>query len=792
MSATPLSETAAKRRIGDILLDHGFVTAEELAEATLEQERTQQPLGQILVGRGAITRLELASALAEQWSDPAASIMSGASSAPTPTPTPSAHDEAQYAARLQEAVADLARKVQSNKPLEGIDERVDDLSRRIEGTLARTQHIEAAVATLAESLEGVTTGVEEAFRALQAGTAEFVSDLVRIEQAVAEIAAREAPHDGGPSLADLEELRAAVAELSGGTAGTMELRGQVDEIASRLESLADPGSAVEEVAARVEQITVQLEELRATTRLDELQSTVRDLESRARSFADVSERLDRVEAESAGDDQLRADLNGQAQLLDDLRTVVGELRERPVGPTDLDGRLERLEVRLDESDAGRAELTAQIEALADQLSSRRDADPRVDDALSQIARLDAVLQRTTSDVDDVTAALGRHDEAAVNGRLDDLAQTLEGLRGELVDLRASERSDEASGERLAALEARLEALAHDGDETRALSAKVQSFEESLDGRVVSPELLASAIEEVRRDLAPDDELPPRLDALETRLADGIVTPDALTRSIEWAMSQHDVPAADERVPELTAELEALRAEIASLDRQDGHPATMDRLTEVEAMVERLSQTPTEDEILARRIDELEAARGGDLDTINVLAVAMDRIRRDLTTTQPPVEADTSDVLESVAALAERLTALEDAPAVEAVATHDESELVSELERLRLMLERIGLHLGEHDRAIADLAPGRGVQERLQELTVLVHDLAESQQNASAPPATAAWPMPADIGTLLQRVEESETASQTDNEKLMNRLERMASSIDWRLQRLESDAPDESE
>jgi len=29
------------------------------------------------------------------------------------------------------------------------------------------------------------------------------------------------------------------------------------------------------------------------------------------------------------------------------------------------------------------------------------------------------------------------------------------------------------------------------------------------------------------------------------------------------------------------------------------------------------------------------------------------------------------------------------------------------------------------------------------------------------------------------------ASQADREKLMNRLERMASSIDWRLQRLEA-------
>ena len=38
---------------------------------------------------------------------------------------------------------------------------------------------------------------------------------------------------------------------------------------------------------------------------------------------------------------------------------------------------------------------------------------------------------------------------------------------------------------------------------------------------------------------------------------------------------------------------------------------------------------------------------------------------------------------------------------------------------------------------------------------------------------------------MRRVEDAEIASQADREKLMNRLERMASSIDWRLQRLEA-------
>ena len=156
--------TAPRRRtIGDILLAHGFVSEEPLAEAIAEQERTAQPLGQILVAQGVITRLELASALAEQWSDPSASITS---LRPAPAPAGSAarsrttKPSTPPGCRMPSPTSHAGCRRTS--PLEGIDERVTELAQRIEATLARTQHIEATVATLADSLEGVTGGVEEA------------------------------------------------------------------------------------------------------------------------------------------------------------------------------------------------------------------------------------------------------------------------------------------------------------------------------------------------------------------------------------------------------------------------------------------------------------------------------------------------------------------------------------------------------------------------------------------------------------------------------------------------------
>ena len=59
MTAVPVTKG---RQIGEILLELGFASEQDIARATAEHERTGQPLGQILVDLGSITRLELASA----------------------------------------------------------------------------------------------------------------------------------------------------------------------------------------------------------------------------------------------------------------------------------------------------------------------------------------------------------------------------------------------------------------------------------------------------------------------------------------------------------------------------------------------------------------------------------------------------------------------------------------------------------------------------------------------------------------------------------------------------------
>ena len=183
--------------------------------------------------------------------------------------------------------------------------------------------------------------------------------------------------------------------------------------------------------------------------------------------------------------------------------------------------------------------------------------------------------------------------------------------------------------------------------------------------------------------------------------------------------------------------------------------------------------------------------------MDVIAHAVDRLRDDLARVPESGALIAAPTDEAVASLERRLQALEELDArVQALAETIEApsrvqratgedlpdRLEQELERFRMALERITLHLGEHDRALVDIVRS-GMTERLEELAGRVDELAGGDV------ASTGAGMPnvfGDVRALMARVEEAETASQADRDRLMTRLERMASSIDWRLQRLETD------
>ena len=62
-------ESAAKRRLGDIFVERGLISNDQLQEALVVQRETGAKLGEVLVDLGFITRVALAGVIAEQWDE---------------------------------------------------------------------------------------------------------------------------------------------------------------------------------------------------------------------------------------------------------------------------------------------------------------------------------------------------------------------------------------------------------------------------------------------------------------------------------------------------------------------------------------------------------------------------------------------------------------------------------------------------------------------------------------------------------------------------------------------------
>jgi hypothetical protein len=858
VSAAPPTESGTKRRIGDILLQLGFASEAALARASAEQEQTGQPIGQILVEHGVITRLELASALAEQWSDIA-------SIAPLPVPsarprTPQPHDEDQYAARLQDAVAELAQRVDASRPDEGADSRVLELAERIEATVARTQRLEATLATLAESFDGVTSGVEEAFGVLQSGMAELALDLARLDATVAEL--RTQPADTSHLEQHLEELRLAVHGLAERPFVDEDARRRADALAVAVGGFAD-GAALEAIRGELVGLEKRIEELGA-----------------------------------------------ERAILGELRSAVAELQDRPTGDPELDVRLGRIETQLVDLSSG-APAAAEVETLAGRLEKTRDAQDDLGRSLEKVAaRLTELTERL-----DLLAAHDR--ESELEGRLheleahlrdgyvtcDELAQALDQARDEL-------RPEPV------APDPRIDRHNEDLEALRNEIGRIEQVEARLGPGVVTPDELAQALDRVAEDLRPAlTALGPRVDRLAEELGalrddvarasatpaedstaraelaaiadqvERLVTRDELARSVAESGKAPGKPPAgpDPRVDRLAHDLELLRSEVARIEPAPGlDPDVAGRLAALVTRVEGLGGVQQESEALGRELEalqgrigsavtqddlreavarareelvsELETLRDGlgqradDVDTA-ALADALERLSHRLEGVEERTEAatavpqpnDTSALAADVAALADRMAPLEALGArvdqlAEALAARmpldqapvgelrDELDarlteltraledrlagasdtpasgvrgmdggIENELERMRMAIERLSLHLGEHERALTEMRGSRSIAQRLEELSARLEDVAASGPHAApepSPPGEGSYARRSiepdiEMRSVMRRLEDLEEAASAGREKLMNRLERMASSIDWRLQRLEA-------
>jgi hypothetical protein len=129
-------ESAAKRRLGDIVVERGLVTADQLNQALELQQESGAKLGEVLVQLGFITRVGLAGVITEQWDDLRVTT-SGRKNAETDARTAalacSSVVETALRERLEALTVELAAR----------DERIAQQDATIAALLAKNDHAPA-------------------------------------------------------------------------------------------------------------------------------------------------------------------------------------------------------------------------------------------------------------------------------------------------------------------------------------------------------------------------------------------------------------------------------------------------------------------------------------------------------------------------------------------------------------------------------------------------------------------------------------------------------------------------
>ena len=198
----------------------------------------------------------------------------------------------------------------------------------------------------------------------------------------------------------------------------------------------------------------------------------------------------------------------------------------------------------------------------------------------------------------------------------------------------------------------------------------------------------------------------------------------LLAKLEALEQRVDAPAADpavealveQRTQQLTHDLDAVREQLTKLERTPvTDPVVASELDTLSQRLRFLDNRLNEDvatsgEVtravdaigaLAARVDGLaEAVATGTSDTTGPAAEELQRL------VDERVEAQVAERCGAVADLTrgfeERLAAAESQPRAGGSLTGDTTGLEELLERNRMTIERLGLHLGEHDRALAEL------------------------------------------------------------------------------------------
>ena len=575
--------------------------------------------------------------------------------------------------------------------------------------------------------------------------------LDEIEARLAALDERAGAATEGPSATELHALAAdlgqrltdlvdEVADLRARAVASDQLQPVLEELGERVESaLATPH--VDPVV--VDALSSKVEELASRPLVDEsLQAAVRELSERPPGDVEVAARVrvleeqlatlaERPQLEPTALDTFAAKIEELAArpLVDEsLQAAVRELAERPPGDVEVAARVRGLE----ELVAALGEVPGFDPALLDGLSARLDVVEALSARIEELesrpvgdpglqATIDELAQRPVADPDGV---------AVLAGRVEDVAAALEALSARPV-------ADPAALETLSALVG---------------------------------ELAARPI----ADTATLEELTARVGSLTEAPAEDDLARDAVR---ELAV----------RVEEIVTHVQELES------RPEGDPVTAGRVEDLAVAVSALRETadrPTDGVTAetAARLDELASQ-------IENLAAAANAAAE---SAAAPAPAELpADLLDRIARLEQQLEEVAAAPVAAPAPTaaakkKGESADEKSVEQLRVVVDSMRMRAAEQEKAVAQLIGPKGLATQLDKLLARVDELETRPIVASGGGSTGGddggsvddAALQQELRAIAKRVQEAQDAMQAERDKLMQRFERMASSIDWRIQRLE--------
>jgi chromosome segregation ATPase len=696
--------------------------------------------------------------------------------------------------RLRAAV----RAVQAERPGRASEARVDDLGRKLAFLSERIDTLATTVGTTAAGLAGREGELATLRERLD-------RDSARIDQATAEL---ERIQDDGSLAHRLDALETALdataAELSSREIEGAALRARIDESYTSVGSVVtELQNAIATLSARVRAFetfpaaTEQALESRASeldARIDELVGRVAELAGRtattvrtieegesevaalgnrigAVSFrvegiaAELEQVLDRLQAPGAVDPQVEARLadlgRSVAGVTDRLAALSLESSARSDDSASRSSALERSLASVGEQvealERDRAEVASQLERAAAAWSDERGwVRARLDSLAAAQGEFERTKDALVPVLGDVTARLGAMESghaaatreiarlsAELESERETLHEQLDGLAVALAEDRAA-GMDEESSRRLVELGSRVESVEQGGAAFASEIAALRTANEAERAALHSElEGLAAAIAETRA-RSDDTDSSRELGGLSTRLraveANGAAAAAELARSVTATASE--LRTIERRLDEIAAssegEASAAQAEAARMVME-----------------------------VVRRLDAVEEGQ-------QVVAAEITRVSH-------AWHAQRSTLEERVDEVAKRLAAL---------SSETPPSSGQELAELRSSIDSLRQHLTASEQQLVRLDRSGDADQRLEEVMRRVHALEQAPLVVARPADGGSLPgdgrFRLELRALELRMEHAEAAARENREAVLVQLERLATRIEWRFQRLEAE------